>query len=130
MNRKGFTLIELMIVFSIAFILLAIALPSIGFIPVMPNYSQGSRVGVVNKLSERGIFFKSWEGEMMMALPTNSTSAIGTQQFSFNVEPKIVNRILEAMNSGKRIEVKYRQWLLKPISIESQYVVYDLKETK
>jgi prepilin-type N-terminal cleavage/methylation domain-containing protein len=130
MNRKGFTLVELMIVLSIAFILLAIALTNIGFIPVMPNYSQGSRVGVVNKLSERGIFFKSWEGEMMMALPTNSTNAIGAQQFSFNVEPKIVNRILEAMNSGKRIEVKYRQWLLKPISIESQYVVYDLKETK
>jgi major membrane immunogen (membrane-anchored lipoprotein) len=30
------------------------------------NFSNGSYIGVVTKLSEKGLIFKSWEGEVSM----------------------------------------------------------------
>ena len=32
----------------------------------MPTYSEGERIGYVTKLTAKGIFWKTWEGEMQM----------------------------------------------------------------
>ncbi len=94
------------------------------------NYSDGTRVGVVTKLSQKGLFFKSWEGEMLMALPSQTVGTIQPEKFVFNVDPAVESKVEEAMKSGKRVELMYRQWLVRPPTIDSDYVIIDVKDTK
>lgn len=91
------------------------------------NYSNGTRVGVVTKLSEKGMFCKSWEGEMLMALPSSVSSTTEPEKFTFNVDQNAVEKVKSAMNSGQRVELVYRQWWMSPICIENDHVVIDVK---
>lgn len=92
------------------------------------NYANGTRVGVVNKLSEKGIIFKSWEGEMLMALPASVSNTTTPEKFEFNVAPEAVDKVKEALNSGRRVELVYRQWWMSPLSIDNDHVVIDVKD--
>ena len=76
------------------------------------HYSEGSRVGVVTKLSKKGVIFDSWEGELLIALP---------------VDPGAVEAVQLAMRSGKRVELVYRQWWCEPPTIDSDYVIVEVK---
>lgn len=64
------------------------------------NYSTGDRIGVVTKLSNRGLIFKSWEGEMLVALPAG-VSAIQPEKFEFNVNPSAVPKVQAAMQNWR-----------------------------
>lgn len=102
----------------------------------MPNYSNGSRVGVVNKLSHKGIAFKSWEGEMNLGGFRNKTDAEGRTSvvanvFRFSVtDSAIAKQIEEQMISGETVELVYRQWLLSPITQDSDYTIVAVKAAK
>jgi hypothetical protein len=51
--------------------------------------------------------------------------------FAFNIEsPEVVKKIQEAMQTGDRVELVYRQWGLKPITISSRYVITEVRPTK
>lgn len=100
-----------------------------------PNYSNGSRVGVVTKLSEKGLMFKSWEGEMNMGGMRQSSDSDGhttivANVFTFNVDPKIVSEVKAAMDSGQRVELIYRQWAKRPVTIDNSHVVIEVKASK
>jgi len=95
-----------------------------------PNYSNGSRIGIVTKLSQKGIVWKSWEGEMLIALPTDVAGTTQPEKFAFTVDPSAVEKVQVAMNSGRRVELIYRQWWLKPPTQDTLYVIVDVKETK
>jgi hypothetical protein len=103
---------------------------------VMPSYSSGSRVGVVTKLSNKGVIWKSWEAEMNLggfrnSLNANGSSSVVANTFEFNVENRVLaDRIGEAMRNGDRVEVIYREWGIRPLSIGSRYVVTDVKAAK
>ena len=94
------------------------------------NYSTGTRVGVVNKLSEKGLIFKSWEGEMLMALPAGVSGNTQPEKFEFNVAPEAVEKVKAALDSGKRVELVYRQWALQPVTIDNDHVVVDVRDVK
>ena len=91
-----------------------------------PNYSNGDRIGVVTKLSEKGLIFKSWEGEMIIALP-NTVSALNAERFTFNVDHEAVSKVKDAMQSGTRVKLVYRQWLVSPPTIDNNHVVIDVQ---
>jgi hypothetical protein len=96
------------------------------------NYSNGSRVGVVTKLSEKGLIWKSWEGEMNMGGMRMSTDEHGNQSavvnvFEFNVAPEAVEQVKAAQLSGKPVELVYRQWLIAPLSISNKHVIIAVK---
>ncbi len=93
------------------------------------HYSDGSRVGIVTKLSEKGVFWKSWEGEMLMALPASQAGTTEPEKFEFNVAPEAVEKVQAALVSGKRVELVYRQWLVAPVSIDNDHVIIDVKPT-
>ena len=63
----------------------------------MPNYSDGSRIGIVTKLSHKGMLFKSWEGEMLIALPVSVAGTTQPEKFAFNVDDKAVDAVEKAM---------------------------------
>lgn len=103
-----------------------------------PDYSNGSRVGVVTKLSEKGLIWKSWEGEMNMGGmrtlkqevgDVESTTAV-VNAFTFNVDPMAVPKVQAALSSGQRVELLYRQWAVSPPTIDDDHVVFDVKVSK
>lgn len=116
------------------FILISIAISSLT--ACMPNYSQGSRVGVVTKLSYKGIIFKSWEGSINQGGTKTITDGDGNSQvvpnaINFSAQnPKVVEKLNAAYKSGKRVEIVYTQYLIRPVTQESSYVVVDVKNAE
>jgi len=88
-------------------------------------YSQGERVGVITKLSNKGLFCKTWEGEMNLGgfrnktstdKDGNSTTSVVANIFEFSVtDPEIVTQIQEAMNQGEAVGLMYEQYLIHNI---------------
>jgi hypothetical protein len=68
------------------------------------TYSSGERAGYVQKISERGWFCKTWEGEIAMA---NLPGAM-PQIFEFTVRDDAVAHQLEQL-AGQRVSLTYEQ---------------------
>lgn len=118
-------------------LILCIALAS-----CMPNYSNGRREGVVTKFSHKGVFFKSWEGELVQGGVrqkrsahfdskgnyAGSTTSSVANVFAFSVQSKAcIEAIQKSMENGDSVILTYRQWLKSPPNIDSDYVVTDVK---
>lgn len=91
------------------------------------NFSNGERVGVITKLSHKGLIWKSWEGEMLVALPVDVAGATNVEKFRFNVDEAAVEKVKAAASAGKRVTLVYRQWALPPLTIENDHVVIDVR---
>jgi hypothetical protein len=89
--------------------LVIIALPVLGFaawtwITLHVDYSNGERVGYVQKISRKGWVCKTWEGELAMV----SMPGTAPQIFSFTVRNDAVARnIMDA--AGQRVALVYEQ---------------------
>lgn len=94
------------------------------------NYSNGERAGVVTKLSEKGLIFKSWEGELLVALPIGVAGTTQPEKFPFNVAPEAVAQVKAAAFSGKRTVLTYRQWAIAPLTIDHGHVVVAARHTE
>lgn len=94
-----------------------------------PNYSNGDRVGTVSKLSNKGLIFRSWEGQLIQGGMMNKTDSEGKSSLvantlEFNVQdPEVVKQLQDAMNTGKRVKLTYTEWAIAPITIENSYVI-------
>ena len=68
------------------------------------NYSNGERVGYVQKISHKGWVCKTWEGELAMV----SMPGTAPQMFYFTVPSDLVARkIMDA--AGQRVALTYEQ---------------------
>ena len=106
-------------------ILALIALPVLGLglwaaIALGFTYSEGERVGYVQKISEKGWLCKSWEGELAMANIPGAMPEI----FRFSVRDDKVARDINAF-SGKQVALRYEQHKGVPTSCfgETEYYV-------
>ncbi len=102
MKKTGYTLVELLVTIAI----IAILLVAIGAAFKGCSTSEGSRAGIVTKLSNKGLAIKSWEGELMLG----NGSASSTWAFSISNDD-IAKQVQEALKSGKRVELRYKQSL-------------------
>lgn len=86
------------------------------------DYSDGERSGTVIKLSRKGVFCKTWEGEMYLGGLKKKTSSdsdgntsvsmvANTWQFTIEDE-SLIPAIQKAMDSGERVTIKYQQELI------------------
>jgi hypothetical protein len=79
-------------------------------------YSRGERVGTLMKLSEKGIVFKTLEGQLNIeAFGAVRSQNFVSQTFEFSVENKrqdVIKDLKEAMSQGRRVNIKYieRYW--------------------
>ena len=84
------------------------------------SYSNGERVGYIQKISKKGWVCKTWEGELSMV----NVPGAAPQIFSFSVRDEAVARgILDA--AGKRVAITYEQHRGVPSSCfgETEYFV-------
>ena len=102
-----------------------LVLPLLGFaawtwISLNVSYSNGERVGYVQKISKKGWACKTWEGELSMISIPGSVP----QTFAFTVRDEAVARnLLDA--AGKRVAITYDQHRFVPSDCfgETEYFV-------
>ncbi|MDP5169461.1 MAG: 6-phosphogluconate dehydrogenase [Bacteroidia bacterium] len=66
------------------------------------HYSDGVRSGTVVKFSEKGILFKTWEGQLQFGEASNL--------WDFSVYPgqdDVQQKILDAVKNGQKVQLKY-----------------------
>ena len=94
-----------------------------------PNYSEGVRVGVVTKLSHKGLIFKSWEGSLNEGGTKSSKDSKGrvsvvTNAVEFNVsDPKVLLDLQKAYKEGSVVELEYKEWAIAPPTINNSHVI-------
>lgn len=94
---------------------------------LMPSYSEGQREGYVTKLSHKGVVFKTWEGELQVG--TGNLAALQAP-WSFSVpDKKVLSRVVS--HDGRKVVVKYKQWLIMPYRLGSSGVeLLEVREMK
>jgi len=122
MNNKGQSFSFVLLILVLLMLMLG-GMFSCATFGCFPKYSSGSRMGLVTKLSEKGLIFKSWEGELLMALPIEVAGTVEPEKFCFNVDSKVVSDVQKALVTGKRVELIYRQYLIPPIKIDNRTVI-------
>ena len=89
------------------------------------TYSKGTRVGFVQKFSQKGWICKTWEGELAQVNMPGAMSQI----FTFTVRSdSVAAEVTKAMAAG-RVELEYDQHVGVPTSCfgETEYFVKGVK---
>jgi hypothetical protein len=91
------------------------------------SYASGERAGFVQKLSNKGYFCKTWEGEMAMVTMPGTVS----DKFYFTVPSAAIAAQLN--NSlGKRVSLHYEQhrWIPSSCFGDTEYFVTGIRVTE
>lgn len=73
------------------------------------TYSDGYRVGLLQKFSHKGNIFKTYEGEMILSsVSSTSNVALASEKFIFSVVNKDIIRTLDTIQ-GQTVIVHYTQ---------------------
>jgi len=127
MKCKGVTLIELIVVLAIVSLLFVIIAGLKGC-----SKSNGSRVGVVQKFSEKGIIWNTMEGELNIGGVSNDGTATVANTWAFSIEKgntEIIDVIDKAMSDGSRYRLYYKQKLWVPWWVAgTNYLVYKVEK--
>lgn len=89
-------------------VLFVLAFCAAPFVAVGEGYSDGERIGVITKLSKKGVMNKTWEGTLQAS--GNDVSGLNAFEFS-TLNDKVADEISEAANGGKRVKLTYSQYL-------------------
>ena len=92
------------------------------------TYSEGYRAGLLQKFSNKGTIFKTYEGEMILSSVSSSRDiALASEKFLFTVTNKSLIREFDTLQ-GEMVIVHYRQ---KNAPVfwrgDSQYLVDSVK---
>ena len=86
-----------------------VLLVTLGYFKYGFTYSKGYRAGLLQKFSEKGLLFKTYEGEMILSsVQSNANVAIASEKFLFSVADDMVARQMEQIQ-GKHVVVHYRE---------------------
>ena len=102
---------------------------------VTGNFGEGFRVGTVTKLVKRGVFFKTYEGQLDMGfLNADPNSGVSTRIWEFSVkadEEKVLKDIDHAIEGGKRVKLYYHEKFFKITWFgDTQFFIYKVEEVK
>ena len=74
------------------------------------NYSNGERIGFVNKFSQKGLFFKSWEGELNLTQTGMNSSSLFDFSIDNDKQDELVVKTLDsAAVNGWKVKLKYHE---------------------
>ena len=130
-NRKsGFTLIELVVAIVFAAVAIGIFAAAVGNVV---GTSDGKRVGVLTKLSHKGLIIKSYEGELNMVGVRNNVNSKGERNVVANVwefscsNPQMAEKLENLV--GKEVIIKYHQ-SFAGLKRDTSYDVVSVEEVK
>jgi len=93
---------------------LGIAAILIGFLLFMyyGTFSEGTRAGIIMKVSKKGVMFKTWEGQMNLQTfgAVKDPNNIISETFTFSIDGSdedLIKRLNGAALSGERINLHY-----------------------
>jgi hypothetical protein len=92
------------------------------------NYSEGTRAGFVIKVSKKGVFFKTWEGQLnLQSFGAASLNNSFSEVFDFSIpkgDTAIYRQLQEVSLTGERINMHYIEKLVKlPWNGDTKYFV-------
>lgn len=95
------------------------------------GYSDGERIGTVQKYSYKGVLNKSLEGELAMSGLRHSKNGV-SNIFQFTVKDhKIDAKVKEALRSGEEVAIRYDQALIwNPFIQDTGYIVTEVIPNK
>jgi hypothetical protein len=79
------------------------------------EYSEGTRSGIVQKISKKGLIYETWEGELNLGYNTTNTESnqIIPAIFEFSVSSDGVAELIQAAEaSGERVTLQYKQYIM------------------
>lgn len=127
-KQKGFTLIELMIILMIIATLVVTLTAGRGslrgsFIRISggcrPDYGTGDRIGYIVKLSQKGLYYKSWEGELQLG--TGDQASLQSVWHFSVIDPRIVEEVQKAF--GRHVRLHYKEYWIQPINRDTPYEI-------
>lgn len=73
------------------------------------TYSSGKRVGLLQKFSEKGTLFKTYEGELILSsIRSNTNVALASEKFLFSVnDKKTADKLMDLQ--GRTVVLHYKQ---------------------
>ena len=91
------------------------------------SYSDGNRVGYVQKLSRRGWLCKTWEGELQLSNIPGSAPVL----FQFTVRSDSIAKVIEDAG-GKQLQLYYKQHVGLPTDCfgDTEYFVDGVRITQ
>jgi hypothetical protein len=79
---------------------------------LMEDYGEINQTGVLTNLTNKGLIWKTYEGELQKGTSNNSTV---NRPFSFSVTNKdMIRKLKSYLGSKKIINIKCKQWLCMP----------------
>jgi hypothetical protein len=115
-------------------LILSIVLVGLGAYFTFGKYSDGAVAGTLIKLSKKGVFFNTYEGELNqgMIMDSDAGSAVGAQSnvwiFSVKNDTTLIRQMENAMLTGKRVKLHYHQRYFKLFFIgDTEYIVQSLE---
>lgn len=100
-----------------------------------PTYSDGTRIGTVQKFSRKGVIWKSYEGVMLMdgmrTQKSGESTVLVNNSFQFScTDETIAKQINDAMATGSVVTLSYDEWLLSPWSQDTGYCIKSVKSVQ
>ena len=92
------------------------------------DFSDGFRIGVVDKLSKKGLICKTWEGQMLQ----DGQATYGKSRlfkFSTNDE-NIAKKIRDTAGMRVRLQYTYKKFFSTKCSGDTQYFITDVQVLK
>lgn len=89
------------------------------------EYSDGARVGVVQKMSKSGIFTKTWSGELVMeGVRVKGDKGGVTNVWEFGaVSDAVAQEVEKAAQDGVRVRLTYSQHIFTGVGYGNGYLV-------
>ena len=91
------------------------------------SYSDGNRVGYVQKLSRKGWLCKTWEGELQISNIPGSAPIL----FQFSIRSDSLARVIESL-AGRQVQIHYQQHVGVPTNCfgETEYFVVGVRNVQ
>lgn len=101
------------------------------------TYSEGTRVGVINKFSKKGTFWKTYEGQMALEGIVSSGDSVGANVWDFSLDNQarqredteaLAKKIQDYAESSTKVKMKYHEpWTAWPWRSSSNYHVQSVE---
>ena len=104
------------------------------------DYSKGMRTGMINKFSERGLFWKTYEGQMALEGIVSGKNYVGANVWDFSLDRQakhgeniveLTEKIRNYLEKGNKVKVDYiEQFDTWPWRSETNYLIQNVERVK